>query len=225
MTDTLHDGLGGAIWFMTEAYLRSPVVSPQVADTARRIRATFIPALNELNATYATEAHAALQRKELLEQHRDALESLPVAENKTMFDWTKAFVEAGERLHQLLSDRADAAEGSRKEAGALRAGTIGMLNRLRGTLADEVEHDPALPRDLDDQVFGYFDVKNLARRRGGLPSGNAWTRSASASGVSRSRSASGVKNSCASSKRLWPLRSSRPLLPRPNRSRVGAALL
>lgn len=162
-TDTEHDGLGKAVWHMTEAYLQHPHVSQETAAAAARIRRAFIPALSELKASYADEATAALERKKILEEHKADLERFPVAEGETLYHWISGFLDAGERLHTTLSDRADVKETSRKGAGALRAATIGLLSRLRAGLADEVEHTPELPRDLDAQVFGYLDELHAPR--------------------------------------------------------------
>ncbi|MGK4008667.1 hypothetical protein WMF31_39030 [Sorangium sp. So ce1036] len=156
-TDAEHDSLGKAVWHMTEAYLQHPQISPETAAAAARIRRAFIPALSELKASYADEATAAIERKKVLGEHRADLERFPVAEGETLYHWISGFLGAGERLHSMLSDRADVRETSRKGAGALRAATIGLLSRLRAGLADEVEHTPELPRDLDAQVFGYLD--------------------------------------------------------------------
>ena len=65
--------------------------------------------------------------------------------------------DAGQSLNDLLSNRADMDESGRKDASKLRSQTIGLLNRFRGALADEVEENTALPRNLDQQVFAYFD--------------------------------------------------------------------
>ncbi|HSN98268.1 MAG TPA: hypothetical protein VLS89_08215 [Candidatus Nanopelagicales bacterium] len=162
-TDDTHDGFGGAVWHHAESYLRAPSSSADVVAAATRIRTTFIPELRELKATYANEASAALDRKKVLDAHRTDLEMFPLAEGKTLFDWVKGYLDAGERLDLLLSNRADAPDNSRKEAGALRAGTIGMLNRVRDAIGDELAHDPSLPRDLDAQVFGYFDELHAPR--------------------------------------------------------------
>lgn len=156
-TDTEHDGLGAAIWHTTEAYYRSPRTSPEILDAAGRIRAEFIPTLLDLQASYADEADAAIARKKTLSRHKADLKLFPVAEGETLLDWVTAFLDAGERLNTLLSERADMPQASRKGAGSLRSATIGLLNRLRAGLADELAHDPKLPRDLDARVFGYFD--------------------------------------------------------------------
>lgn len=34
---------------------------------------------------------------------------------------------------------------------------MAVLGRFRGALRDELSVNPALPKDLDAQVFGYFD--------------------------------------------------------------------
>jgi hypothetical protein len=162
-TDVEHDSYGAAIWYMTEAYLRHPELSPEAAAAARRIRQAFIPALSELKASYADEAKAALDRKQKLKEHKADLERFPTADGETLHDWVGGFLDAGARLHSMLSDRADAKETSRKGAGALRSATIGLLSRLRAGLADEVEHNPKLPPDLDAQVFGYLDELHAPR--------------------------------------------------------------
>jgi hypothetical protein len=52
VSDVRHDGLGGAMWFIIEAYLRHPDTPAERIDAARKIRAAFIPALDDLMATY-----------------------------------------------------------------------------------------------------------------------------------------------------------------------------
>lgn len=161
--DMTHDGFGGAVWLQTESYVRAPGTAAAVVEAAQRIRGRFIPAMSALNASYADQADAALERKKVLEANRADLESFPLAGNKTLFDWVQGFLDAGEQIHTLLSNRADASEGKRKEAGALRSSTLGMLSRLRAGIADEVADDAALPRDLDAQVFGYVDELHAPR--------------------------------------------------------------
>lgn len=153
--DLRHDGLGGGIWFILEAYLRHPDTSPAMLDAARKIRAAFVPALDSLTATYEAEARAAKDHKAALASLKDELSMFPVA-GGTLYDWAASFVAAGEHLDVLLSKRADAKD--RAAAAQLRVDAIGVLNRLRKSLAVEVKHDPSLPADLDAQVFAYFDL-------------------------------------------------------------------
>jgi hypothetical protein len=156
--DARHDGFGAAIYFTTEVYLRLPDVDPAVAEAARRIRAAFIPALGDLSAPYAVEADRAIERKPLLVSMKADLKRFDVASGGTLLDVATSFLHAGEKIHELLSDRADALGASRKEATALRPATIGILNRFRADLARELKKDKNLPRDLDHRVFGYFDT-------------------------------------------------------------------
>lgn len=67
------------------------------------------------------------------------------------------FLNAGQKLSELLSDRADATPGSRSEASKLRSETIALLNRARRAIADECAISKVLPSDLDGQVWGYLD--------------------------------------------------------------------
>ncbi|MEP7126453.1 MAG: hypothetical protein ABJE95_36315 [Byssovorax sp.] len=155
--DDLHDGLGYGIWHFTEAYVRNPRTPTEQLDAIKRIRAAFIPMLLELSASYATEAEAAIKRKPLLKTLKADLKMFPVAGGLTLLDWVTDFLDAGQSLHELLSNRADVDDTGRKDAGTLRTTTIGLLNRCRSAIADEVDDDSKLPRNLDQQVFAYFD--------------------------------------------------------------------
>ena len=58
----------------------------------------------------------------------------------------------------MLSQRADTDTTLRKSAAALRSETVGILNELRRAVAREQERRADLPKDLDAQIFGYFDL-------------------------------------------------------------------
>lgn len=155
--DDLHDGLGYGIWHFSEAYIRNPKTPTEQLDAIKRIRAAFIPTLIELSASYATEAEAAIKRKPLLKTLKADLKMFPVADGLTLLDWVSDFLDAGQSLHELLSSRADVDDTGRKDAATLRSTTIGLLNRCRSAIADELADDAKLPRNLDQQVFAYFD--------------------------------------------------------------------
>ena len=161
--DLRHDGLGGGIWFILEAYLRHPDTSAAMLDAVRKIRAAFVPALDSLSATYEAEARAAKDHKPALASLKHELDLFPVA-GGTLYDWAVNFVAAGEQLDVLLSKRADAKD--RAAAAQLRMDAIGVLNRLRKSLAVEAKHDPSLPADLDAQVFAYFDLLEIKAAEG-----------------------------------------------------------
>ena len=166
-TDTNHDAFGAAIWHLCEAYQRLATLEPALAEQAGVVQDTFVPTLGALKVPFADEAMAAKDRRASLAEHKSLLASFPVANNKTLEDWAVAYLDHGEQLDALLSERAkEVAEttSDRSNAAPLRGQTIGMLGRFRAALADEIAMDSSLPRDLDAQIFGYFD--ELHRRRG-----------------------------------------------------------
>jgi len=156
--DQNHDGYGGAIHFTVEVYSRLPGVDPETLAAAHRIRAAFIPALAELGASYPIEADRAIDRKPLLISMKADLMRFPIAGGGTLFDTATAFLDAGERIHHTLSDRADVPKGVRREAAQIRSTTVGLLGRLRADVVREVKKDSTLPRDLEARIFGYFDT-------------------------------------------------------------------
>lgn len=156
--DAKHDDYGAMIYLMTGAYLRHPAADPALTASAGRIRDAFIPSLEELTASYVTEADRAIERKPLLTSMKEDLLLFPVAGGGTLLDIATAFLEAGEALHHKLSERADVPRVSRKAASVLRPVTIGILNRFRADLIREIKRDPSLPRDLEQSVFGYFET-------------------------------------------------------------------
>jgi len=159
LADEEHDGFGGAIWYLVQAYQRWPQVPPDVLAAVKRVQAAFVPELDDLNASYALEANAAIKHKADLQTLEADLKLIPIAGGLSLYDWGKGFVAGGDLLGTLLSQRADAASGAsaRSEAGKIRSSAVGVLGRFRGALGDELGVNPALSKDLDAQVFGYFD--------------------------------------------------------------------
>lgn len=155
--DGAHDGLGSSVWYLLEGYLRNPNTPADQLEAAKRVRAAFIPELGDLNASYATEAEAAIKRKPALKSLKADLKMFPVAGDLSLYDWVSDFLDAGQSLHELLSNRADVDDSGRKDAGKLRGNTIGLLNRCRAALADEMADNAKLPGNLDQQVFAYLD--------------------------------------------------------------------
>lgn len=175
--DDEHDGFGSAAWYLVAAHLRAPSTTDARRQAAERIRSQFIPSLGELQHTYAAEAERARARQAVLNKHKPDLDLFPVTGTETLFDWVKAYLDAGVKLSALLSDRADTPLDSRAGAGPLRTKTLGILSRMRGALADEVAADAKLPRDLEAQVFAFFDQlaaaaqARSAKKRGKGPEG------------------------------------------------------
>jgi hypothetical protein len=157
--DTRHDNLGRALWNVLEAYSFHPDTPAELLDAAKKIRASFIPTLEDLVASYPAEARAAMERKPELANLKASLSLFPVAAGgANLYDWAENFVAAGEKIDTLLSARADLEKKSRKDAARFRGEVIGLLNRMRQNLALEVKDDPTLPADLDAKIFGYLDL-------------------------------------------------------------------
>jgi hypothetical protein len=164
VADDEHDGLGYALWHLTEAYIRSPKSSPELVETALRVRDAFVPEISQLQASYADEAAAAGLRKSHLDVLEADLKRLPV-DGGTAYNWAAAFVAAGEKLSTLLSQRADVESQTRKNAQLLRSETIGILNDLRRAISREKKRNNFLPDNIDELIFGYFDTLEENRER------------------------------------------------------------
>lgn len=171
--DALHDGFGGAGYFLLEAYLRLPTASAAVKDAAKRVREAFVPSLSELQISHADEAHRARERRTKLSALEADLRLFPVMapeghekKHPTLYDWFEGQLDAGDKLDALLSSRADKATGSRAAAATLRSSTLGTINRFRTALGDELAGNPKLPADLDAKVFAYFDLLASMRAAG-----------------------------------------------------------
>jgi len=163
--DTVHDGIGSAMYFITEAYLRSPKTSVEVREAAAKIRDAFIPELEQLRAPYVDEVHAAMQHKKDIVELEAELKLIPIADGLTLHDWALVFVASGERIGALLGQRADIDTSTRRDAGKLRSATIAILTRFRASLADELSINKNLPSDLDAKIFGLFDELAEMRAR------------------------------------------------------------
>ncbi|UQA54982.1 hypothetical protein [Polyangium aurulentum] len=158
--DDTHDGHGEAIYYQIEALLRLPFTEAEQKASLQRIRDAFVPRLGVLRDAYADEAAAAAKNRPALAALKDELMSVsvPVPQGATLYDWASAFVDAGDKMGKLLSDRSLAGSGAvGAQALQLRSATIGLLSRFRSALADEITHDANLPRNLDARVFSYFD--------------------------------------------------------------------
>ncbi len=161
--DVVHDGFGAAIWHFSQAYERWPEVPSDVLAAIKRIQAALITSLDDLQASYATEAHAAARHRENLQTLESDLKMIPVAGGLSLYDWAVGFIGGGDLVGTLLSQRADANTHTRTDAGKIRAGSVAVLGRFRGALQDEIAQNLALPRDLDAQVFAYFDELSAMR--------------------------------------------------------------
>jgi hypothetical protein len=164
-TDDDHDGLGGAVWFITEAVLRHPTLTPTLRTAAEAIRTAFVPELAVLRKPHADEAAAAYNHRSDLTRLEAELKSITVPGGQTLYTWVNDFLDKGDQLGSLLALRGQAQAGaeSAKQAAALRAGTIGLLGRLRSSIQDEVAGGAKLPAGYEAKLFATFDELNQRR--------------------------------------------------------------
>jgi hypothetical protein len=171
--DTVHDGHGGTLFYVTEAAIRLPDTPDTIRAAAVRVRDAFVPALAELNDAYIVEAHRAAERRPLLATLKADLEQFPVRANVTLLHVATNFLDAGDKLNALLSQRGDVPKADRSKAAVLRAKAVGLLNRLRADLRDEVKRTPSLPRDLEQRVFGFLDTLAAMKKDAPAPAAPA----------------------------------------------------
>jgi len=149
------------------AILTHPDATAEQQAVAQKAQQTFLPQLGLLQKSYADEAARARDNRKQLPEQQPGLAALPTPLGNTAADWLDSFVQEGEKLDQLLSDRAligAHAESAGKVAG-LRPSTIGVLGDVRRSLTAEVKSNSALPRNLVAIVFGYFDLLNVFRTK------------------------------------------------------------
>lgn len=164
--DFSFDGHGGAVWFLAEAYLRSPFTTEAQKAAIVRIRDTFVPSLAELRKSYPDEAAASVARQKLIEGLAADLDLFPVI-GGTLRRWVEAQVQAGLNIEGLLARKGLAEQIDRRKLRELRGAILATLGRFRQALADEVALG-RLPADADSLVFGYLDLLAANREKAAL---------------------------------------------------------
>jgi hypothetical protein len=91
---------------------------------------------------------------------------LPWDTSKTLFEVATAFLNEGQKLEELLNQRADVPKAVRNQSALARARAMGALRRFRKDLRKEIERDTTLPRDLEQNVFGFFDTLHAMEAAG-----------------------------------------------------------
>ncbi len=158
--DGVHDGVGTAVFHLCEAILAHPEVSAELKRTAEVARGTFIPMLANLRQPFADEAATALSNRPKLARMKASLKTVQVPGGGSLFDWVKAFVDAGDSIDGLLRKRAQALATADDASGtaALRGGTMGLLMRFREALKDEMADDGTkLATGHEASLFAYLD--------------------------------------------------------------------
>jgi hypothetical protein len=127
-------------------------------DNAKK---SLAPSLRVIKNSHKAKAASAKAEEKNLAALKASLEAFPIGPNATLYTLAAAYIEAGGKLDTLLSSRADTFVDEElkytKEVRVLRSRTVGIINKFREALAQEVKINPALPRDLEARVFAYYD--------------------------------------------------------------------
>jgi len=163
--DAAHDAMGAAIYHLTQAIILNPAIHDDTKDVALRAQQTFVPSLSVLTARYADQAAHTLRKRPAFDALRPELERIQVPGGSNLAEWIAAFLAQGDRLGQLLDDRAEAGVGMEATAngGALRSSVIGMLGRFRQGIRDEVASGADLPNDYEARLFAFIDQLDKTR--------------------------------------------------------------
>jgi hypothetical protein len=169
--DGIHDLSGNGFRAHLESYIQTPRVPADLRNAAQRLHSDLAPTRADLHRAYVDEAQAARPRRAQLPDYADDLRRFPTADGRTLYDWYVDFLDAADHIHALLQARVaafatdqdlTAVEGS-PTASTLRFQTLKLLGRFRKTARDEMVARPDLPRGLETQLFGYFDLLQSAR--------------------------------------------------------------
>lgn len=157
--DGHHDGLGNALWLLTEALKTHPGIDSTIRDKAARIQAQFIPSLALLKAKYKKEAQvAAFNRAKLADMEAD-LKSIPTPDGQTVYDWVVEFLDSGDQIAALLEGRSKLeADEPGVELVLNRTRALALVTKARELVAEEAAISAKLPKNAAAIIFGYFDT-------------------------------------------------------------------
>jgi hypothetical protein len=170
--DRVHDTNGRALYFIGKALEALEASDDSIHRPLIDIIFKTVPSLGSLSESYEDEAAHSKDKRKILDENAETLAAFSFGPKHNLKSILTAHVEAGEKFDGILSQRADTVakdqNARNKEIITLRATTIGILNRFRQAVVDEVAVNQALPRDLESKIFTYFDQMeaNRAARRG-----------------------------------------------------------
>ena len=120
----------------------------------------------------------ALRSEEALEPWSETLADLDTLDwtARNDLDWLRFAqrLHEGEKIDKLLAKRADTTADEEaaklKEVSSIRPVTIGLLNRMREAMEDEVSMNDELDDSLANKVFAYYDqISETREDRGAKP--------------------------------------------------------
>ncbi len=172
--DILHDSTGKAVYYTCKGFSPLSILAMEKRDLLATVAERFTPALAVFSKSYEDEAAAATKKRDLLAGMKTELSAYPVAPDMSLYDLLDAHLGAGEKIDKLLAKRADTTAdedaAKLKEAKTIRSSTIGMINRLREAMEDEVSMNDELDDSLANKVFAYYDqIAETREDRGAKP--------------------------------------------------------
>lgn len=151
-----HDAFGRTFWLSTGAVLEDPGASAEDKAAAALVRSTFLPSLQEINLSTAAEIENARLRAPKVDAHGPSLDRIPAAGGRTARHLVQGMIDTAAERARWVTERATQTRPPAPPASALQV-AIGVFFDFRNTLVREIQAKPALPRDLEAQVFGLFD--------------------------------------------------------------------
>lgn len=170
--DVTHDTFGRALDLFLRAYEALADHLPATLNqTVAQTRAQILPSPSLFALSYQDEAIEAQRRASSLEALNDQLALIPVAELGSLREVAARFQSAGERLQDLLHQRADAESVPAAQHGALRHHALALLADMRQALALQQRNERRLgtaptPDLRQGQLFGYLHALIQMRTRG-----------------------------------------------------------
>lgn len=159
--DDLHDSTGRAVYYICKGMSSLPILAEEKRDLLSTVSERLVPALSDFTRNYEDEASSAKKKRDLVAGMKAELSAFPVAPDMTLYDLLDAHVGAGEKIDTLLAKRADTTAkedaAKLKEASSIRPATIGLINRLREAMEDEVSMNDELDDSLANKIFAYYD--------------------------------------------------------------------
>jgi hypothetical protein len=163
-----HNDLGQGLWHSLAGVAALPLFTDEVKAAARRVKAALGEAApNPRMSSQQRIERAVVVRRELAGLGAE-LARLPAAPNgETYAVLLGRWCDQGRDFARWLVEAQVAATKpaeARESSGTLVSRLTGLLTRARAALRDEVRYRPALPRTLEQEVFGLYDTL-LAERQ------------------------------------------------------------
>jgi hypothetical protein len=155
-----HTRLGNAIRCGLEFVVELPETEDEERETANRvIEVLGSKPLNERTRRETRFALAADVRQRV-KGMAEAVARLPLAPGGRAFgDLIDRWCALGDRFGDQIATREVAADKKdNKAAGTATSKLVGLINRARAALRDEVAYDETLPRTLEQDLFGLYDA-------------------------------------------------------------------